>query len=94
MKKIGAMAETNYIGLVLHNNAGPLGTAASMHSALTIANVVMLEAPWINSDPVAESNIVSPFPRVENGYAFPLEGAGLGIELNEQIAQETAFRPG
>jgi galactonate dehydratase len=92
MKKIGAMAETNYIGLVLHNNAGPLGTAASMHAALAIANVVMLEAPWINSEPVAASNIVSPFPRVEKGYAFPLEGPGLGIEFDEQTAQETEFR--
>ncbi|MFC1713361.1 galactonate dehydratase [Candidatus Poribacteria bacterium] len=92
MKKIGAMAETNYIGLVLHNNAGPLGTAASMHAALAIANVVMMEAPWINSEPVAASKIVSPFPRVEKGYALPLEGPGLGIEFNEQAAQETEFR--
>ena len=94
MKKIAAMAETNYIGLVLHNNAGPLGTAASMHAALAIANVVMLEAPWINSDPVVVSNIVSPFPKVENGYAFPLEEPGLGIEFNEQIAMKTEFRSG
>jgi len=93
MKKIGAMAETNYIGLVLHNNAGPLGTAASMHAALAIANVVMLEAPWINSEPVAASSIVSPFPIVEKGYALPLEGPGLGIEFNEQAARETGFRP-
>ena len=94
MKKIGAMAETNYVGLVLHNNAGPLGTAASMHAALSIANVVMLEAPWINRDPVAKSKIVSPFPEVEEGYALPLEGPGLGIEFNEQVAQETEFRAG
>ena len=93
MKKIGAMAETNYIGLVLHNNAGPLGTAASMHAALAIANVVMLEAPWINRDPVAVSDIVTPFPRVKDGYALPLEGPGLGIEFNEQAAQEAGFRP-
>ena len=94
MKKIGAMAETNYVGLVLHNNAGPLGTAASMHAALSIANVVMLEAPWINRDPVAESRIVSPFPEVEEGYALPLEGPGLGIEFNEKVAEETEFRAG
>ena len=92
MKKIGAMAETNYIGLVLHNNAGPLGTAASMHAALAIANVVMLEAPWVNREPVANSDIVSPFPEVEKGYALPLEGPGLGIEFNEQAAQKREFR--
>ena len=94
MKKIGAMAETNYVGLVLHNNAGPLGTAASMQAALSIANVVMLEAPWINRDPVAKSKIVSPFPEVEDGYALPLEGPGLGIEFDEKAAEEIEFRAG
>ena len=91
MKKIAAMAETNYIGLVLHNNAGPLGTAASMHASLAFANVVMLEAPWINREPPLTSDIVSPFPKVENGYALPLEGPGLGIEFNESIARKTEF---
>ncbi len=94
MKKIGAMAETNYVGLVLHNNAGPLGTAASMHAALSIASVVMLEAPWINREPPAKSKIVSPFPEVVDGYALPLEGPGLGIEFNEKVAEETEFRAG
>lgn len=91
MRKIAAMAETNYIHVVLHNNAGPLGTAASMHASLALANVVLLEAPWINQDRV--SDIVSPFPPVEEGYALPLEGPGLGIELDEQAAAEHEFVP-
>ncbi len=93
MKKIAAMGETNYIGVVLHNNAGPLGTAASLHAALAIANVVLLEAPWINREPVSVSDIVAPFPAVEQGYALPLEGPGLGIEFNAQAAAQTEFVP-
>jgi len=93
IKKIGAMAETNYIGLVLHNNAGPLGTAASLHAALAIANVVLLEAPWINREPVSVSDMTSPFPSVEKGYALPLKGPGLGIEFNEKAAEKTEFIP-
>ncbi len=93
MKKIAAMAETNYIGVVLHNNAGPLGTAASLHAALAIANVVLLEAPWINRDPVSVSDITSPFPSVEKGYALPLEAPGLGIEFKESVAQKAKFIP-
>ena len=93
MKKIAAMAETNYIGVVLHNNAGPLGTAASLHAALAIANVVLLEAPWINRDPVSVSEITSPFPAVEKGYALPLEAPGLGIEFKESVAQKAKFIP-
>jgi hypothetical protein len=29
----------------LHNNAGPMGMAASLHAALTIPNVTLLKAP-------------------------------------------------
>jgi L-alanine-DL-glutamate epimerase-like enolase superfamily enzyme len=86
------MAETNYIGVVLHNNAGPLGTAASMHVALSVANVVMLEAPWINREPPAESKITRPFPAVDAGYALPLTRPGLGIELDESAAASEPFR--
>jgi galactonate dehydratase len=50
MRKIAAMAETNYISVIPHNNAGPLGTAASVHASLAIANVVLMEAPFANRD--------------------------------------------
>ena len=36
-----------YQNLILHNNAGPLGTAASLHAALAIPNVTLLEGPGL-----------------------------------------------
>ena len=49
MCKIAAMGEAFYQSLILHNNAGPLGTAASLHasnaSLAAIPNVKLLEAP-------------------------------------------------
>jgi galactonate dehydratase len=90
MRKIAAMAETNYVQVVPHNNAGPLGTAASVHISLALANVVLLEAPWANSDRTA-SEMVSPFPKIAAGYALPLEGPGLGIEFDEAAAETTPF---
>jgi L-alanine-DL-glutamate epimerase-like enolase superfamily enzyme len=65
--------------LILRNNAGPLGTAASLHAALTIPNVTLLEAPWANRD--AETDVCWPYPAIVDGYALPLEGPGLGIEV-------------
>ena len=54
--------------------------------------VVMLEAPWINREPAAESKMTRPFPDVEAGYALPLAGPGLGIELDESAAAAEPFR--
>ena len=43
IRRIAALAETYYIDLVPHNNAGPLGTAASVHACISMPNVAMLE---------------------------------------------------
>ncbi len=90
MKKIAAFGEVFYANLIPHNNAGPLGTAATLHAALAIPNVEMIEAPWVNSD--SQPGVVRPYPKVENGYALPLEGPGLGITFDEQLARSRPFR--
>ena len=90
MKKIAACGEVFYQNLIPHNNAGPLGTAATLHAALAIPNVELMEAPWVNSD--AKTGVVAPYPRVEKGYALPLEGPGLGITFDEKLARSTPFR--
>ncbi len=90
MKKIAAMGEVFYMDLIPHNNAGPLGTAATLHAALAIPNVALIEAPWVNGD--ARTGVVSPYPKVEKGHALPLEGPGLGITFDEKLARSTPFR--
>ncbi len=89
MKKIAAMAEVYYIDLVPHNNAGPLGSAATLHAALSIPNIALIEAPWVNGPRNPE--VVSPFPTVENGFALPLEGPGLGVSFDEIAAARIPF---
>jgi galactonate dehydratase len=90
MKKIAAMAEVYYINLIPHNNAGPLGSAATLHAALAIPNVTMMEGGWVNraqQDP----KVVKPFPTVVDGYALPLEGNGLGVNFDEVEAASIPF---
>ncbi|MBC9867006.1 MAG: galactonate dehydratase [Opitutae bacterium] len=89
MKKIAAMAEVYYINLIPHNNAGPLGTAATLHSALAIPNVTMMEGPWVNRQP--DPKVVKPYPDVVDGYALPLQGAGLGVGFDEAEAAKIPF---
>ncbi len=79
-----------YLDLVPHNNAGPLGTAATLHAALAIRNVTMIEAPWVNGD--IKPDVVYPYPKVEQGYALPLDGPGLGINFDEALARSRPFR--
>jgi L-alanine-DL-glutamate epimerase-like enolase superfamily enzyme len=77
--------------LILHNNAGPLGAAASLHAALATPNVTLLEAPWVNGSgetDVAGGAPVWPYPEIVDGYALPLEGTGLGIEANVRLDDE------
>ena len=93
MKKIAAMAEVYYINLVPHNNAGPLGSAATLHAALAIPNITLIEAPWVNTEknnPV----VVKPYPTVEAGFALPLEGPGLGVTIDEAAAAQRPFNAG
>jgi len=90
MKKIAALAEIYYIDLIPHNNAGPLGSAATLHAALAIPNVTMIEAPWVNGD--SQGDVVKPYPTVEKGYALPLEGPGLGVTFDEKLAKSKPFR--
>jgi galactonate dehydratase len=93
MRKIAAMAEVYYISLIPHNNAGPLGSAATVHAALALPNVTLIEAPWVNGD--GQADVVGPYPRVEDGYALPPEGPGLGVAFDEAQARATPFaKPG
>jgi galactonate dehydratase len=92
MKKIAAMAEVYYINLVPHNNAGPLGSAATLHAALSIPNITLIEAPFANSD--RDPVVTGPFPQMEDGFALPLEGPGLGITVDEDAAAERPFTGG
>jgi galactonate dehydratase len=90
MKKIGAFGEVFYQNLIPHNNAGALGSAATLHAALAIPNVTMIEAPWVNGD--GKTDVVSPFPKMEDGFALPLEGPGLGVTFDEELARSRPFQ--
>jgi galactonate dehydratase len=86
MKKIAALAEVYYVNLVPHNTQGPVGSAASLHASLAIANVALMEAPFAGRTP--SSAVAAPWPQVQDGYALPPTGPGLGIEFDEN-----ALRP-
>jgi galactonate dehydratase len=90
MKKIAAFGEAFCLDWIPHDNAGPWGTAATLHAALAIPNVATIEAPWVNGD--SKTDVVAPCPTVEAGYARPLLGPGWGITFDEQRARSKPFQ--
>ena len=85
-KKIAALAEAHYVGVVPHNPLSPVSTAACLQLAACIPNFALQEYPSL--EPVApKSDIVKNPPKVEDGFFIIDDTPGIGVELAED-AQE------
>jgi galactonate dehydratase len=98
--KVAGWAETHYLDLMPHNPLGPISTAANLHLAAAVPNFAWLEARttpsenlYVNAAGVDESTALFPVqPRLE-GTAYPVPDLpGLGVELNEALAQTQTWR--
>lgn len=93
-KKVAAMAETHYIDLMPHNPLGPICTAASIHLAAACPNFAWLEEINTPAEQAGtnDSNFYPVQPSLEGArYRVP-DGPGLGVEFNEEMAQQEEFR--
>src|SRR5688572_28541443 len=80
---IAGMAEAYYATIAPHNPLGPISLAAGLHLAASIPNFLCQEQVTLG-----DGYLKQPF-KVENGYVAIPEGAGLGIELDEnQLANK------
>ncbi|HTM78692.1 MAG TPA: mandelate racemase/muconate lactonizing enzyme family protein [Devosia sp.] len=79
-RKIAAMAETYHRPFAPHDCIGPVGFAAAIHMSFSQPNTLIQESVrafytgWYKE-------LVTAVPRIENGYVYPMEGPGLGVEL-------------
>ncbi len=85
-KKIAAIAEAHYVGVVPHNPLSPVSTAACLQLAACIPNFAIQEYPTGELEP-PKSEIVKTPLRLENGFLIIPDAPGIGIELAED-AQE------
>lgn len=88
MKKVAAMAEVYNAQLAPHLYAGPVEWAANIHLGVSIPNLLMaetIETPF--HDRLIKSSI-----KVEDGFIRAPTVAGLGIDVDEELARAHPYR--
>jgi len=82
-KKIAAIAEANYVGVIPHNPLSRVSTASCIQLAACIPNFVLQEYPVFETSPVRD--IVNSPLVLEKGHLKIPDEPGIGAELNIDI---------
>jgi galactonate dehydratase len=79
-RKIAAMAETYHRPFAPHDCIGPIGFIAGVHASFSQPNTLIQESVrafytgWYKE-------LVTAMPTIKDGYVYPMDGYGLGVEL-------------
>ncbi len=90
-KKIAAIAEAYHSAVVTHNFLGPVITAASLHLDASIPNFITQE--YTKADESDAFAVYKVSYQREGGYIPIPEVPGLGVEIDDNLIEETPFRP-
>jgi galactonate dehydratase len=90
-KKIAAMAYPSDIMIAPHCSIGPVATAATLQLAVTLPNMLLQEAfdefdvPW-------RAEVVNGWTPARNGFLYPPETPGIGVDVNESVAARHPYK--
>ncbi len=90
-KKIAAIAEANYVGVIPHNPLSRVSTAACIQLAACIPNFVIQEYPRYETMPVKD--LVRTSIELKDGYLRIPNSPGIGAELNDDALERFPYRP-
>jgi L-alanine-DL-glutamate epimerase-like enolase superfamily enzyme len=90
-KKVAALAEVHYAQIAPHLYCGPVVGAANIQIAACSPNFLLLEG--IQQWGGFHSQILKRPIRWEQGYVIPPTAPGLGVELDEAVAQAHPYDP-
>jgi len=88
-KKIAAMAEAHYAQIAPHLYCGPVEGAANIHFSASLPNFLILES--IQTWGGFHAALLKTPIRWEEGYVIPPDEPGLGIELDEEVAERHPY---
>ena len=83
MKKVAAIAEVYNAQMAPHLYAGPIEWAANVQLGLSIPNLLLMETIETPFHKALIRNSI----QVEDGFILPPQGAGLGIDVDEDLAR-------
>jgi galactonate dehydratase len=87
-RKIAAMAETYHRPFAPHDCIGPVGFIAGIHASFSQPNTLIQESVrafykgWYKE-------LVTTMPVIKDGFAYPMDGHGLGVELLPAVFQRS-----
>lgn len=88
-KKIAGMAEAHYAQIAPHLYCGPIEGAANAQIAACSPNFLVLES--IQTWGGFHAEILKSPMQWEDGYVIPPEAPGIGIELDEAVAEANPY---
>jgi L-alanine-DL-glutamate epimerase-like enolase superfamily enzyme len=83
-RKIAALADLYHRPFAPHDCTGPVGFVASIHASLSQPNTLIQESVrafytgWYK-------DFLTEMPKIKDGYVYPMEGPGLGTELQAAV---------
>jgi L-alanine-DL-glutamate epimerase-like enolase superfamily enzyme len=83
-KKIAALAETFDRPIAPHDCTGPVQLVANLHLALSTPNALILETVRAHTRGFYQA-LATTLPRIEDGFAYPIEAPGLGTALRPEL---------
>ena len=89
-KKIAGMAEAHYAQIAPHLYCGPIEGAANVQISACSPNFLIQES--IQTWGGFHAEILTTPMRWEEGYIIPPEAPGIGVELNEAVAEQHPYR--
>ena len=90
-KKVAALAEVHYAQIAPHLYCGPVVGAANIQIAACCTNFLLLEG--IQQWGGFHAQLLKQPIRWEEGYVIPPTAPGLGIELDEAVAEAHPYDP-
>lgn len=89
IKKIAALAARGKIPVSFHTWGDGVALAASVHLAAALNDCIVMELDY-TYNPLRQELLREPL-KLSNGYLFPPEKPGLGIELDQAAVEKFAF---
>jgi galactonate dehydratase len=91
-KKVAALAEASYVGVVPHNPLSPVSTAACVQLAACIPNFTIQEYPTGEDQPPKSEIVTTALTYDGHGSLLVPDAPGIGVELAPDAAQRHPYR--